>query len=222
MPEKERTSSIYRKKMAMVNLQSPPNRTGKQFSVIRSEGRYTPAVLINLLHDTSPPVLALLAEKHGLQRIPGLTAKNLIARILDRLPEEALLKLQNELVAARFGALTVDDLLELALASEQERRPRMDQISLDEATLLHSGPPRWDYTMRGHDQVLDLEQRLLACDCEFFAFASRRQILCKHLATAFKLIPSTYARDALIDLLVVRQYGYRQEDRWDFESPQAA
>lgn len=208
--------------MVMVNLQSSPNQNGKQFSVIRSEGRYTSAVLISLLHDTSPPVLALLAEKYGLQRIPGLTAKNLIARILGHLSEESLLDLQNELVAARFGSLSVDDLLELALAGEQERKPRLDQISIDEATLLHSGPPRWDYTMRGHDQVLDLQQRLLACDCEFFAFASRRQILCKHLATAFKLIPSTYARDALVDLLVVRKYGDQQADRWDFESPRAA
>ena len=208
--------------MAMVNLQSPPSRAGKQFSVIRSEGRYTPAVLINLLHDTSPPVLALLAEKYGLQRIPGLTAKSLIARILGCVPDESLLDLQNELVMARFGALQVDDLLELALAGEQERRPRMDQIALHEATLLHGGPPRWDYTMRGHDQVLDLKQRLLACDCEFFAFASKRQILCKHLATAFRLIPSTYVREALIDLLVVRRYGDRREDRWDFDSPRAA
>jgi hypothetical protein len=213
--------------MAMVNLQSPPHRVGKQFSVIRSEGRYTPAVLINLLHDTSAPVLALLAERYGLHRIPGLSAQALIARILDHLPGEALAALQDELVTAHFGVFPIDALLELALSSEQERkkgasRPRMDQISLDEATLLSGGPPRWDYTMRGHDQVIDLGRRLLACDCEFFAFASKRQVLCKHLATVFKLIPIVYAREALIDLLVVRQYGDQREDRWYFESTRAA
>ncbi|MBN1426789.1 MAG: hypothetical protein JXB07_00295 [Anaerolineae bacterium] len=206
---------------------SSASRTDKPFAVIHSGECYTSAVLINLLHDTSPPVLALLAEKHGLQRIPGLTARNLITRILARVADEDLLDLQNELVAARFGALPIDALLEIALIGEQDHKgggskPRMDQISLDEATLLRSGPPRWDYTMRGHDQVIDVAQRLLACDCEFFSFASKRQVLCKHLATAFKLIPSTYAREALIDLLVVRRYGDRQEDRWDFDSPRAA
>lgn len=211
----------------MVSSKYMSDRTGKPFAVIHSGKRNTPTVLINLLHDTSAPVLALLAEKYGLHRIPGLTTNDMVSRILGHLSDEALLDLQNELVTAHFGDLPVKDLLEIAIAGQQERggnasKPRLDQISLQEATLLRSGPPRWEYTMRGHDQVIDLDHRLLACDCEFFTFSSRRQVLCKHLATAFQAIPPAYARDALIDLLVLREYGDRREGRWYFESTHAA
>lgn len=210
----------------MVSSKYTSSRTGKPFAVIHSGKRNAPTVLINLLHDTSTPVLALLAEKYGLYRIPGLTGQALITRILGHLSDEALLDLRNELVAAHFGDLPIRDLLEIAIAGQQENggtsKPRLDQISLQEATLLDSGPPRWEYTMRGHDQVIDLEHRLLACGCEFFAFSSKRQLLCKHLATAFQVIPPVYAREALIDLLVLRQYGDRREGRWYFESTHAA
>lgn len=211
----------------MVGSKYISGRTGKPFAVIHSDKRNTPTVLINLLHDTSAPVLALLAEKYGLSRIPGLTVQALITRILGHLSDEALIDLQNELVTAHFGDLPVKDLLDIALAGPQGRggntsKPRLDQITLQEATLLLSGPPRWEYTMRGHDQVIDLDRRLLACDCEFFTFSSKRQVLCKHLATAFMLIPPVYAREVLIDLLVLRQYGDRREGRWYFESTHAA
>jgi hypothetical protein len=76
--------------------------------------------------------------------------------------------------------------------------------------------------MRGHDQMIDVERRLLACDCEFFAFSSKRQVLCKHLAAVFQVIPPAYAREALIDLVVLREYGDRREGRWYFESTHAA
>lgn len=213
--------------MVMVNTKYASSRTGMPFAVIQSGKRNTPTVLINLLHDTSAPVLALLAQKYGLHRIPGLSTKDLVTRILGRLSNEALLDLQNELVTAHFGDLPVGDLLEIAISGQQERggstsKPRLDQITLQEAMLLRSGPPRWEYTMRGHDQVIDVERRLLACGCEFFTFSSKRQVLCKHLATAFQLIPLAYAREALIDLLVLRQYGDRREGRWYFESTHAA
>ncbi len=211
----------------MINSQVTFGRTGKPFAIIHSGKRNTPTVLINLLHDTSAPVLALLAQKYGLHRIPGLTTNDLVTRILGHLSDEALLDLQNELVTAHFGDLPVKDLLEIAITGQQERsgnasKPRLDQISLQEATLLCSGPPRWEYTMRGHDQIIDVERRLLACDCEFFNFSARRQVLCKHLATAFQVIPPAYAREALIDLLVLREYGDRREGRWYFESTHAA
>jgi hypothetical protein len=211
----------------MVSSQVTSSRTNKSFAVIHSGKRHTPTVLINLLHDTSTPVLALLTEKYGLRRIPGLTANDMVSRILGHLSDEALLDLQNELVTAHFGDLSVKDLLDIALAGHQEHngnasKPRLDQISLQEATLLRSGPPVWEYTMRGHDQMIDLERRLLACGCEFFIFSSKRQVLCKHLATVFQVIPPVYAREALIDLLVLRQYGDRREGRWYFESTHAA
>jgi hypothetical protein len=211
----------------MVSSKHISSRTGKPFAVIHSGKRNTPTILINLLHDTSAPVLALLAEKYGLHRIPGLTTNDMVTRILGHLSDEALIDLQNELVTAHFGDLPIKDLLEIAIAGQQEHsgnasKPRLDQISLQEATLLRSGPPRWEYTMRGHDQMIDLERRLLACDCEFFTFSSKRQVLCKHLATAFQVIPPAYAREALIDLLVLREYGDRREGRWYFESTHAA
>lgn len=213
--------------MVMIGPQVTSSRTGKSFAVIHSGKRHTPTVLINLLHDTSAPVLALLAEKYGLHRIPGLSTNDLVTRILGHLPDDALTDLQNELVTAHFGDLPIKDLLEAAIAGQQEHgsnasKPRLDQISLQEATLLRSGPPRWEYTMRGHDQVIDLARRQLACDCEFFTFSARRQVLCKHLAAAFQVIPPAYAREALIDLLVLRQYGDRREGRWYFESTHAA
>lgn len=76
--------------------------------------------------------------------------------------------------------------------------------------------------MHGYDVVIDLQERLLGCDCEYFRFSSHHQALCKHLAFALTLIPETYAREALIDLLVSRQYGGPETPHWEFEGLRAA
>ncbi|HEC23599.1 MAG TPA: hypothetical protein ENI95_11870 [Chloroflexi bacterium] len=184
---------------------------------------HRPSVLASLLDDTSTPALMVLAERYGLPRVPGLSRHGLINRILSHLPASDLKRLEDELIAARYGALSVDELLGLFLHREARRRgrpgrPRLDRISQDEAILLEGGPPRWFFTMRGHDVVIDLARRLLACDCPFFAFAARQQLLCKHLVTAFRLLPEAYAREALIDLLVQQRYGQPEQPGWRFES----
>jgi hypothetical protein len=89
-------------------------------------------------------------------------------------------------------------------------------MSVRDASLVENKARRWVYTMRGHDVVIDLDEHLLACDCPFFAFAAKRRTLCKHLATALKLLPPAYARDVLIDLAVAQRYGGRP-DQWYFE-----
>jgi hypothetical protein len=100
----------------------------------------------------------------------------------------------------------------------QPGRPRLDQISPDDAVLLEGGARRWVYTMRGHDVVVDIGQRHVACSCRFFSFAAHQHALCKHLVTAFQVIPAIYAREALIDLLVWREYRTGAGPRWEFES----
>src|SRR5512138_1993887 len=106
--------------MVMVGSHVISSRTSKPFAVIHSGKRHTPTVLINLLHDTSAPVLALLAEKYGLHRIPGLSTNDLVTRILGHLSDDALTDLQNELVTAHFGDLPIKDLLEAAIAGQQD------------------------------------------------------------------------------------------------------
>jgi hypothetical protein len=180
-------------------------------------------LLHNLLSDSSPHILVFLAEQYGLRRIPGLSKEALIERIMHHLLEDDLQLLMDNLIAARFGSLPVEQLVDMALQhADSKQKPRLDQISPAEAILIEGGPSRWVYTMRGHDVVIDLERRHLTCDCHFFRFASRQQALCKHLATALKLLPEVYARETLIDLLVSRQYGGPQTPRWHFERRPAA
>jgi hypothetical protein len=184
-------------------------------------------VLVNLLRDTSAPVLVYLGEQLGLRRVPGLDRTELIARLLRQLDADQLQDLEDRLIAAHYGGLSVGDLLQRALESGEQRTgraggPRLDEIDAGDATLVEGGSQRWMYTMRGHDVVIDMAHHILACDCPFFAFASHRQVLCKHLAMGFKLIPEVYARDALIDLLVAREYGGPQGSRWTFRSLEAA
>jgi hypothetical protein len=198
-----------------------------RFTIIRSEQVAAPPVLLNLLRDTSPPLLAYLAEQYGLPRIPGLTQQALIERLLGHLSPEDSQQLENRLIAARFGALTVAELLEMALALGQQARPHVHQPRLDDmpaeaVTLIENGPPCWVFTMHGHDASIDLEERSLSCDCEYFRFAAHRQALCKHLARALTLMPPAYAREVLIDLLVSREYGGPDTPRWEFEHRQAA
>jgi hypothetical protein len=179
--------------------------------------------LDNLLRDASVPTLVVLAERYGLRRMPGMSKHSLIARIVARLSADELIELEDELIAARYGPLSVDELLSVVLNQDAERlsrpgKPRLDQISRDDATLLESGSQRWVYTMRGHDVTIDIGQRYLACSCRFFSFAAHQHALCKHLVTAFQVIPAIYAREALIDLLVWREYRSGAGQRWQFES----
>lgn len=205
----------------------------QQFSIKRAESTPIPGskVLYNLLKDTSPPVLAMLSERYGLRRIPGLDKEALIERIARQFGSDDLKRLEDELVEARYGDVPIGRLIELALGDPVTKvqgrndpalpgKARLDQISTDDAILLEAEDGRWVYTMRGHDVIVDLDQHTLACDCAFFSFASRRQVLCKHLAVAFRLLPRAYAREALIDVLVQREYGGGQD--WSFEGRRAA
>jgi len=192
-----------------------------RFTVIRGARQGVSPVLMNLLYDTGAPALAFLAERYGLQRIPGLTSNQaIISRILKYLGPQQLERLKDDLIASRFGALSVEGLVKLAVVRDRQQTgraaPRLDQVSREGARLVEGSTQRWIYTLRGHDVVVDTAQRLLACDCRYFQFAAHRQGLCKHLATVFQLIPEVYAREALIDLLVSRQYGGPDTPRWRF------
>jgi hypothetical protein len=180
-------------------------------------------VLASLLRDTGMPVLVMLSEKYGLRRVPGLGKDQIVERILRRLGRTDQERLQEELVAARFGQASIDDLLDIVLEEDSRHRgsrPHLEEMSVGDATLIESAGRRWVYTMRGHDVLIDLTQHVLACDCAFFVFSSKRQIPCKHLVTALRLVPPVYAREVLVDLAVARRYG--GPDGWYFESHQAA
>jgi hypothetical protein len=191
--------------------------------LIRGHAPLDSPTLDNLLRDASVPTLAVLAERYGLRRMPGMSKHSLVSRIVAHLSPDELVDLEDELIAARYGTLSVDELLSVALAQDAARlsrpgRPRLDQITPDDAILLEGGAQRWVYTMRGHDVTVDIGQRYLACSCRFFSFAAHRHALCKHLVTAFQVIPAIYAREALIDLLIWREYRAGAEQRWQFES----
>jgi hypothetical protein len=195
-------------------------------SLSRDQANPVSPTLDNLLRDASLPTLAVLAERYGLRRMPGMSKPGLVARIVTHLTAEELVDLEDELIAARYGTLSVDELLGVALKQDAERlsrpgKPRLDQISSDDATLLEGGSRRWVYTMRGHDVTIDIDRRYLACSCRYFSFAAHQHALCKHLVTAFQVIPAIYAREALIDLLVWREYRSGVGLRWQFESTYA-
>lgn len=176
-------------------------------------------VLPHLLRDTSAPVLAMLSEKYGLRRVPGLGKEQIIDRMLRHLSEPEQKRLESELIVARFGQASIDDLLDIVL-DQDTTRPRLEEMTTADATLIEGGSRRWLYTMRGHDVLVDLNAHTLACDCAFFAFSSKRQMPCKHLVTALRLVPPVYAREVLIDLAVARRFGGR--GGWSFESKRAA
>lgn len=188
----------------------------------RAEQPTLPPVLDNLLRDTSTPVLVHLAERYGLKRVPGLARQALIERLLRHLSAVQLEDLTDDLIAARYGGLSVEDLLAIALEADtrggRRARPRLDDMPAADAMLIEAAPGRWVYTMHGYDVRIDLQKRRLACGCAYFRFAARRGALCKHLARAFTLIPGTYAREGLINLLVSRGYGGPDTPRWRFES----
>jgi hypothetical protein len=180
-------------------------------------------ILTSLLQDTGMPVLVMLSEKYGVRRVPGLGKKQVISRLLQHLAPDALTRLEQELIAARFGPASIDDLLNIVLERDGVRSassPRLEDMSIRDVILVESKARRWVYTMRGHDMVINLDEHILACDCLFFAFAAKRRTLCKHLATALKLLPPAYAREVLVDLAVARLYGAR--GRFYFEGDRAA
>lgn len=186
-------------------------------------GRRSPdlELLGNLLRDTSPPTLAILARRYGLEDISRLDEREIVERILHDLSEQALAQLENELIAARYGAFGVQELLGIAFKRAAERatrtsRPQLGTVSPGEATLLQDGPPRWRYAIRDHNVLIDLSVRCLACDCKHFEFARRQGMLCKHLAMAFTLMPTDCAHAALTDLLATEQYGGLNTPRWTF------
>jgi hypothetical protein len=201
-----------------MNGQASAQQDRRQLTVIRSSEH--DVVLGNLLRASSEQALAYLAEQYGLRRVPGLTRQGLMTRIMKSLTPRQLNHLKDDLIAARYGALSVDGLIRLALVQDKQRAgkpaPRLDHISPESAVLVEGSTTRWHYTMRGHDVFVDTAHRALACDCGYFQFAARRQALCKHLAMVFTLIPEVYAREALIDLLVTCEYGGYNTPRWRF------
>ncbi|MBN1122570.1 MAG: hypothetical protein JXJ17_15950 [Anaerolineae bacterium] len=185
------------------------------------------AVLVNLLRDTSMPMLNYLAEHYGLYRIPGQSKSILIERLLRQLPDTALNQIENDLIAGRYGHLSVDELLNIALVSDAQRSgragiPRLDDMDPEEVVLVDSSVDRWVYVMHGYDVEIDLDRRRLKCGCPYFEFSSRRQAICKHIARGLTMIPEVYARKALIDLLLSREYGGPHTPRWEFDHSQAA
>lgn len=194
-------------------------------TITQGEPRPISPLLHNLLEDTSAPILAYLSDRYGLPRVPGLAQAGLIRRLLSHLSDDELHELEDDLIAARYGSLSVDDLLDMALTTQQTGRagaPRLEDMPVEQARLVEGGPQRWAFTMHGYDVLIDVAQRRMACGCEYFKFAAHRHALCKHLARALTLIPPVYARDALIDLLVTRQYGGPDMPPWEFTSLQAA
>lgn len=206
-------------------MKAVPEHERQTFTVVRGGRHRASPVLMNLIRDTSTPVLEYLAEKFGLRRVPGLSRADLTGRLLRQLSEDELKTLETDLIAARFGARPVEELLEMLLRSDEQRlgrnRPRLDDMPADEATLLRGDTRRWVYTMHGHDVIVDMANRHFACSCPYFRFASHRQALCKHLSRALTLMPEAYARDILIELLLSRQYG-APDARWTYQSMRAA
>lgn len=187
----------------------------------------TSDILLNLLRDSDASLINYLAETYGIMRVPGLSHDKLIQRLLRHLTADEADSLRGDLIAARFGNAPVAALLEMILenaggAEGLKRRPRVDQISPHEATLLQGGPQVWTYTMRGYDVMINAMSHTLMCSCPFFGFAARRRGLCKHLVLAFKLIPDAYARTILIDLVVAQLYGNKDTDPWHFKGETAA
>lgn len=194
-------------------------------TITQIEARRISPLLRNLLEDTSAPVLAYLSDRAGLPRVPGLSKDALIRRLLNGLSVEQLADLEDDLIAARFGSLSVEALLDLALQTQRTGRagsPRLEDMRTDQARLVEGGTRRWVFTMHGYDVMIDVAQRRLACGCDYFKYASQRHALCKHLARGLTLIPPVYAREALIDLLVTREYGGPDTPPWRFTSLQAA
>lgn len=189
--------------------------------------KHVSPVLLNLLRDTSEPILVYLSEQYGLHRVPGLKKPDLIARLLRHLPEDALKDLENGLIAAHYGGLSTDELLRRALQEStgnlgRAGRPRVEDVTPDAATLVEGSTRRWHYALHGYDVVIDLDRRCMGCSCQYFVFSSRRQALCKHLAAVLRLIPQAYAREALIEMLVTREYGGPDTPRWRFAPLKAA
>lgn len=198
----------------------------QQLSFAQPANRRGSDVLLNLMNDTDASVLAMLSTRYGLRRVPGLSKKSIMERLLRYLSDERLATLQNELIAARYGDLSIRQLISMVIAEPKGEggtaKARLDQIEASDAVLIEAGDRRWKYTMRGHDVTLDLNNHVLSCGCQFFAFASKRKTLCKHLALGLTLIPPAYAREALIDLIVMRKFGDRRLEHWQFTSEMAA
>ena len=182
-------------------------------TVVSGRGAGISRLLYNLMLDTGMPLLIQLAEKYGLRRMPGLDKRSLIQRIGRTLTVQQLEELEDSLINARFGALTVDDLLQVAVNQQNDGRagsPRIDDMPAEEARLIERSSLYWVYTMHGYDVVIDRSRRILSCGCQYFRFAANRRALCKHLARALTLIPPAYAREALdayLDQLEERANG---------------
>jgi hypothetical protein len=170
-----------------------------------------------LLAHTPAATLVHIAQEFGLPRVPGLSQTQWVERLLAAVPHD---KLYDSLIALRYGVFGLDELLNKLLDGIPYNkvpisRPRMDRIDPQAVVVVAHTTTRWAFTMRGHDVLLDVRTHQLGCDCRHFEFASRYGAICKHIATAFRVIPAAYARAAIIDLLIEREFG-PAERSWAF------
>jgi hypothetical protein len=77
------------------------SRDGSTYSDLSRDAVPVSSTLDNLLRDASLPTLAVLAERYGLRRMPGMSKRSLVSRIVANLSAEELLDLEDELIAAR-------------------------------------------------------------------------------------------------------------------------
>src|SRR5687767_9826274 len=98
----------------MINKSKMAQSDKRKFRVIRGIVEATSPVLATLMRDTTAPTLAFLAERHGLRRVPGLSQDALIVRILRNLSPQGLKGLESDLIAARYGGLPIQELIDLA------------------------------------------------------------------------------------------------------------
>ncbi|NDJ53144.1 MAG: hypothetical protein GYB68_08690, partial [Chloroflexi bacterium] len=157
----------------------------------------------------------------GLPRIPGLNRPALARRLATQLATEDLESVLAQVVAGRFGFLSVSELVDMLIGQDATRlkkagSARLDLISESDVRVTQPGPPHWAFVVRRYDVGIDTERRELHCSCPHFRVVAGKAALCKHLAQAFKSMPAVYAHTALIDLLLRREYSGPQTDGWDF------
>ena len=178
------------------------------------------ASLVRLLDEASLDAMLTFAKTQQIPVAHLLTRHDVIMALLRYLNDGQLAELTESLIRARYGRMSIRELLDTLIARSVERSrrpaPRLDRVSQDDAALVQGSPDCWTYTMRGHDVTIDLARHSVGCSCTYFTFSARHGGLCKHLATAFALMPEVYAREALIDLIIAQSDSDNPRGGWRF------